>query len=337
MGRKKQHTKRKRIAEFEQYESVKQWGRHIQSQKTYEDYMYSLIRFCKWCRKNPDQLVSERSKNLESEDVAVKRRIEGLVMYYFRNYSKTRSYTTARHDVLCVKSFFRANDVPLEIRNPKYWRVKTPFIPTVKDIKKILDVSNDLEKLIILIMFQSGIRAGTLVKLRYRHVKEDLEAGNIPVCIYLEAYEVKGTQPYCTFLGKEACEALRNHIKLREKGIKKVKPEIITKESPLIKRMSKPEPISKIMVYNIARRAAQRARLEGISPHALRKAFFYALMKAWVPLKHIECLMGHTPRWNRWELHTPTKEQLRKTYREAERYLSISQISDDTNQEASEE
>ena len=336
MRKKKNHMKRKRIKKFEEHKSVKRWTFPL-SRKTRKDYIYSLIRFYEWCGMDPDQLVSERRKNLESEDFAVKRRIEGLVKDYFRNYSKTRSHTTARHDVLCVKSFFKANALPLKIRNPKYRRVKMPFILKVKDIKKILDVSNDLEKLIILIMFQSGIRAGTLVKLRYRHVKEDLEAGNIPICIYLEAYEVKRTQPYCTFLGKEACEALRKHIKLREIGINKVKPEIITNESPLIKRMSKPEPISEITVCNIARRATQRAGLEGISPHALRKAFFYALIKAWVPIKHIECLMGHTPRWNRWELPTPTKEQLRKTYREAERYLSISQVSDDADQEASEE
>jgi len=284
---------------------------------------------------DPDQLVSERRKNLESEDVAVKRRIEDLVMDYFTKYSKTRSYTTARHDVLCLKSFFKANGGSLEIRNPRYSRVKKLFILTAKDIKKMFDVSNDLERLIILIMFQSGIRTGTLVKLRYRHVKEDLEAGNIPVCIHMDAYEAKGTQPYCTFLGKEACEALRNHINIRETGTNKVKPETITNESPLIKRMSKPKPLSITMVYKTVRRAAQRAGLESISPYALRRAFAYALMKAGAPLRHFECLMGHTPHWNQWEPRRPTKEQLRKTYQEALRYLSIGSVTDGTDQEVS--
>lgn len=334
MGKKKKHMKRNRITEFREYKSVKRWTFPL-SQKTCKDYICSLIRFCEWCRMDPDQLVSKRHKNLESKDIAVKRRIEDLVMDYFTRYSKTRSYTTARHDVLCLKSFFKANGAPLEIRNPRYSRVKKLFIPTAKDIKKMLNVSNDLVKLIILIMFQSGIITGTLVKLRYRHVKEDLEAGKIPLCIYLSTYEAKGTQLYCTFLGKEACEALRNHIKLRETGTNKVKPETITNGSPLIKRMSKSKPISTTMVYKTVRRAAQRAGLESISPYALRRAFACALMKAGAPLRHFECLMGHTPHWNQWEPHTPTKERLKKTYQEALRYLSIGPVTDDTDQEVS--
>lgn len=111
--------KRKRIREFERHKSVKRWTSPL-SRKTRKDYIYSLIRFYERCGMDPDQLVRERPKNVQSEAVTVKRRTEGLVMDYFRNYSKTRSYTTARHDILCVKSFFRANDVPLEIRNPRY-------------------------------------------------------------------------------------------------------------------------------------------------------------------------------------------------------------------------
>jgi len=55
-----------------------------------------------------------------------------------------------------------------------------------------------------------GFREGTLVKLRYRHVADDLERGIVPLHVHVEAEITKGKYAdYNTFLGAEAVEYLR--------------------------------------------------------------------------------------------------------------------------------
>jgi len=58
-----------------------------------------------------------------------------------------------------------------------------------------------------------GFSEGTLVKLEYRHVREDLEKGVVPLHVYVEAAITKGKyHNYDTFLGKEAVDYLEADV-----------------------------------------------------------------------------------------------------------------------------
>ena len=53
-------------------------------------------------------------------------------------------------------------------------------------------------------------REGTLVKLKYRHIRDDLEKGIVSLHVYIEAEITKGKyHDYDTFIGKEAAAYLR--------------------------------------------------------------------------------------------------------------------------------
>ena len=81
---------------------------------------------------------------------------------------------------------------------------------------------------------------GTLVNLKYRHVKKDLEAGKIPLHVHVEAEITKGKyHDYDTFLGTEAVEYLKVYLDMRRKGTRNdrwgMPPEMLYDESPLIR------------------------------------------------------------------------------------------------------
>jgi len=88
-----------------------------------------------------------------------------------------------------------------------------------------------------------GFRVGTLSKLEYRHVKQDLERGITPVHAHVEAQIVKGKYgDYDTFLGPEAIEPLNLNLDCRRKGVpirtgvdRTLPPESITDTSLLIR------------------------------------------------------------------------------------------------------
>jgi len=83
-----------------------------------------------------------------------------------------------------------------------------------------------------------GFREGTLVRLKYRHVKADLEKNITPIHIHVESDITKGKyHDYDTFIGKEAAASLREYIETRRLGSPdgKIPPEDINDESPLIR------------------------------------------------------------------------------------------------------
>jgi hypothetical protein len=70
----------------------------------------------------------------------------------------------------------------------------------------MLDKSDAREGFIIAAFATGGFREGTLSKLKYRHIKEDLEAGRVPIHVHVEIDITKGKyHDYDTFLNAEAC------------------------------------------------------------------------------------------------------------------------------------
>jgi len=90
-----------------------------------------------------------------------------------------------------------------------------------------------------------GFREGTLVKLKYRHIRDDLEKGIVSLHVHIEAEITKGKyHDYDTFIGKEAAAYLREYIETRRLGSPdgKIPPEDLTDESPLIRNENNPKP-----------------------------------------------------------------------------------------------
>lgn len=100
-------------------------------------------------------------------------------------------------------------------------------------------ISSDVGGKVVVSMLALGaFRIGTLCKLRYRHVRHDLERNATPVHIHVEAEVTKGGyHDYDTFIGYEAAQFLSAYLEARKKGglTNKIPPENLTDDSPLLR------------------------------------------------------------------------------------------------------
>lgn len=178
--------------------------------------------------------------------------------------------------------------------------------PTPEELTRILNLADIREKVIVSLLALGGFRIGTLTKLQYRHVRKDLEKGTAPVHVHVEAEITKGKyHEYDTFIGSEAVEYLKAYLETRKKGTRKLPPETLVDETPLI-RAEHAKEVRAITPGNVHRlvhnlyiktgliQKGKKRRYE-LRAHSIRKYFRTQLGSlSTIPTDYIEYMMGHT-------------------------------------------
>jgi hypothetical protein len=151
--------------------------------------------------------------------------------------------TAVSNCIKAVKTFYRANGVKkVELNEPLSRKVAyKDRAPKPEEIAMMLDKAAVREGFIVAGIATGGFREGTFAKLLYRHVKEDLEAGRVPIHVHVESAITKGKyHDYDTFLNAEASHLLKLYIEDRRRGGRTMPPEELTDESPLIRNPQSP-------------------------------------------------------------------------------------------------
>lgn len=200
---------------------------------TFYQYTYGAFRFYQWIGKTPDEIIEECQRNakilekmiIDVDDFVGDLKASGLAQGTISNYVKG------------VKALFRTNGLELKLPYKINRKVKyRDRAPTPEELTKVIDIADIREKAIVSLLALGGFRIGTLVKLQYRHIQRDLEEGRTPVHIHIESDITKGKYAdYDTFIGLEAVEYLKAYLEIRRKGTRKIPPETITANSPLIR------------------------------------------------------------------------------------------------------
>ncbi|MGQ9469117.1 MAG: tyrosine-type recombinase/integrase [Nitrososphaerales archaeon] len=291
-------------------EMAKHLSRHLSgSLGTLGRYIYGIHRYCSWLNKHPDQLIAEcvdedgdpRPKQLarhasQLDDFIGELNHSGLAPGTIQNYAKA------------VKALYAANRLKLDLPRRMSRRVvNEDRAPKPEELQRLIEIGDLREKVIISMMALGGFREGTLCKLRYYHVRDDLEKNIIPVHIHVEADITKGKyHSYDTFIGQEAVDYLKAYLEFRKRGSPRhyKPPEEIHDDTPLIRNEQTKEikPISTHQVYTIIHNLYIKAGLLNrrrgsfyeIRPHSIRKYFRTQLASLGVPTDYIEYMMGHT-------------------------------------------
>ncbi len=185
-----------------------------------------------------------------------------------------------------VQLLYNVNRIPVKLPYALSRRVVCKDrAPTPQETSKILDASPLRTKLAISMMVQGGFREETLSKLCYIHVREDLDAGRIPLHVHLPAQILKGAYADAdTFLGPETVELLKLYFNSRRLGSPdgKIPPGTIDDNSPLIRdsRSPIPRPVGPKQIRKMIHHAFQIAGLLGkktgrmysLRVHGLRKS-----------------------------------------------------------------
>jgi integrase len=276
------------------------------STKSLENYIRGVVDFCEWSSITPDGIVKQCiGKNLAPYFKGIAK-IERLVDDYgiflqVRGLSANTIINILRY----VRGFCKANYINLQL----YIHIQRKVLyedraPTIEELRLLLNTANLRERLIIAVLATSGLRQGTLSKLKYRHIKKDFERAIIPVHIHIEEEITKGKyHAYDTFLNKESTEYLRVYLHTRKIGTPKVPPEQINEESPLIRQQTKqvlpmaPESIED-RIHKLCFKSGVLTHKTGtvryeFSPHSFRKFFRTQMAFLGVEREYINYMLGH--------------------------------------------
>lgn len=212
----------------------------------------------------PDEIIDERREQLKNKvDIHVQRKHEEIIKSWRTQLEKdglSRGTVVVANNVL--KSFYKANYVPLILKAPKLWKTREVKVPNNEELTLIITkgcagTNKERDAAIIMGLAQTGISLEDFLELlTYNKIKEELETGMEPV--HLPMVRTKIMKKYDTFLGADAIERFTRYIK-------KTKPK---PDQPLF-------PLSKRAVQYILQKVSTRVRIKDphVTPHRLRSFF----------------------------------------------------------------
>ncbi|MCL2477817.1 site-specific integrase [Candidatus Bathycorpusculum sp.] len=268
-------------------------------------YIQHIHQYTTWLGSSPDQIIADLKT--ETNTVDPQRLVNHNKFvddYVAALQDRGLTNSTINNHLKACKIFYKTNDIKIEfngrIRRKTIYKDRAP---TPEELTKLLDVGNLREKTIVTMLALGGFREGTLSKLKYRHVKDDLENNIIPIHIHVEETITKGKYgDYDTFLGAEATQYLKLYLNQRQTGTKRIPPETLTDESPLI-RATTSQPVSPIgskqitqLVHQLYVKAGLTKHKQGhydLRTHSLRKYFKTQMIALGCQSDYVDYFMGH--------------------------------------------
>ena len=279
------------------------------SLQSFYAYADTISRFSDWVGYSPDQIIADVIFRDGLPDPSrVQKHIRLLEDYVStlqdQRLTPGRVHTCAKH----IKTLYRINGVEIKLPYALPRRVTYKArAPNGEELQRLLDVADLREKAIISMLALGGFREGTLVRLQYRHVREELEGGIVPLHVHIESEITKGKyHDYDTFLSEEPIGYLRCYLEARRKGNihSEIPPEVVKDDSPLIRDEMSDTPRAigekqvRKLIHAVYFRAGLLQRSNGgrytLCVHSLRKFFKTQLMALGVQSDYIEYMMGHT-------------------------------------------
>jgi integrase len=311
------------------------------SPKTLDNYQKYLRQFMNHYGIGPDTsklkfkesipIIQEHCQEIlkESPEDLTNRIIDYLV--YCSKQGLVKGYITGIKSAL--KLFLSMNDVILNWDKINKFNKGSDSIHeyepyTEEQIEKMLPYCNQRTRIVITMMWSSGIRIGGFEGLKVKHLKEiDTPKGKI---YRITIYEGAGKDQYITFCSHECYILIRNYLNYRQ-----IHGEKINGESPLIRDTARDDLVRERVkavtkgsitssVHRMLKKSGVRVvnegdimtRHENALNHSFRQAFINACVKAGMQFEHREKLSGHRLQRNDENYVRVQKELL-------EKYLSI--------------
>jgi site-specific recombinase XerD len=273
-------------------------------------YAVNVRKYATWLGHNPDAIIQDAKPiGAIPDPIKVQNHCGFLNDYLAELQDSGLKPSAVCNCIKAAKTFYRVNGVKkVELDEPL--SRKTAYkdrAPKPEELSTMLDKAATRESLIVAGIATGGFREGTFAKLKYRHVKEDLEAGRVPIHVHVEAAITKGKyHDYDTFFNAEASQLLRLYITERRQGSRYTPPEEITDDSPLIRNshfaykvVGVTEKCIRQIVHNLAVEAKIAKKLPdswmySVRTHSLRKFFRSQMSAAKIDTDIVNYMMGHT-------------------------------------------
>ena len=186
------------------------------------NYSAGVKKYATWLGYTPDAVIDDvKPVGAIPDPLRVQNHCAFINDYLADLQDAGLSANSISNCMKAVTTFYNVNGAKtVKLDHPLSRKVKNKDrAPKPEEIAEMLDKSNAREGFIIAALATGAFREGTLSKLKYRHIKEDLEAGTIPIHIHVEAEITKGKyHDYDTFINAEASELLKLYIAERRQG-----------------------------------------------------------------------------------------------------------------------
>ena len=272
-------------------------------------YSANVKKYSDWLGYNPDLIIQDlKPVGAIPDPIKVQNHCGFLNDYLAEIQDDGGQPTYVSNLIKSVKTFYHVNGI--EVKLSEHLPRKTAYkdrAPKPEEIAKLLDKSATREALIVALFAAGGFREGTLVRLKYYHVKEDFEANRVPIHLHIEAEITKGKyHDYDTFINQEASSLLRLYIQERKHGSIYTPPEEINDNSPLIRSIHNAHkilPVSEKAIRKIVHTLAVDGDISKKIPnswmytvrtHSLRKFFRTQMSAAKIDTEITQYFMGHT-------------------------------------------
>jgi Phage integrase family len=274
------------------------------------NYTAGLKKYATWLGYTPDAIIDDLKPTGAIPDPLRVQNHCGFINDYLADLQDAGLSAGAVSNCMkAVTTFYHVNGAKtVKLDQPLSRKVENKDrAPKPEELAKMLDKSDARDGFIIAAFATAAFREGTLSKLKYRHIKEDFEAGTIPIHIHIEAEITKGKyHDYDTFLNTEASQLLKLYIQERRNGCKNTPPEDITDDSPLIRSRLTNSKIAGISEKQLRKIVHQRAVeidaakkladswMYSVRCHSLRKYFKSQMLGSKIDPAIVEYMMGHT-------------------------------------------
>ncbi len=203
------HNVEVRFASLWASETVQRWLRK-RMPNTRAEYLSRFEKFLKWTElqiraHDPDEFLAWARKQPDGLTV------QDLIDEYAETQSKSNAHTVTA----LLRSFLGRNGYR---ELPKIdWESTVSFTEGYSrgEVQQLLSyLDSPLQKLYVLVAKDSGLRANDILYLRYKHIRQDFEAGKDFVQIKFEDERYKRRKaPGRTFLGPNSMILLRQLVK----------------------------------------------------------------------------------------------------------------------------
>ena len=272
-------------------------------------YTVKLRKYAIWLGHSPDTIIQDvKPVGAIPDPIKVQNHSGFLNDYLAELQDDGLKPSSVNNCIKAVKTFYRVNGAEIKLSEPLVHKtVYKDRAPKPEEITLMLNKAAVRESFVIAAIATGGFREGTFAKLKYRHVREDLEANRVPIHIHVEAAITKGKyHDYDTFINAEASQFLKQYIEDRKRGTRNMPPEELNDDSPLIRNSCvgdrvlgvTEKTLSKI-VHDLAvstkiAKKLPESWMYSVRTHSLRKFFRTQMSAVKLDSEIINYMMGHT-------------------------------------------
>ncbi len=226
------------------------------SELTIKNYLFFNSKLLEFCKKDPEQIEQQDVKNFIAEKLSNKS-IGTIIL----------ALSAIKYAFLKVLG----KDITKGIERPKKPRT-LPEVLSKEEIKKIIENAKTRKsKLIIKLIYATGIRVSELIKLKPEDLNLNERIGWVR--------QGKGKKDRIFILPTSLIPELEEYTKEKQQNT-----YLFSQNKPLTARN----------IQKIIKKAAQRAGIrKKVTPHVLRHSYATHLLEAGYDIRYIQSLLGH--------------------------------------------